>query len=154
MDKKHLALTGYFPWYWAILFAGKDIENRKWRTQVRVTIAIHTSKTTPAKEDLIARSFIKRVAGVDVPDPVNGAIIGVVDIVDCISEAPLLFQPGTDSPWLFGKYGYVLCNPKPLPEPIVCAGAMKFWALPVEIVQEIDRQLTNSCFNQEIVPAR
>lgn len=32
------------PWAWAILHAGKDVENRTWRTTYRGPVAIHASK--------------------------------------------------------------------------------------------------------------
>jgi len=31
------------PWAWAILHAGKDVENRRWNTRYRGPIAIHAS---------------------------------------------------------------------------------------------------------------
>jgi hypothetical protein len=35
------ALTIRQPWAWAIIYAGKNIENRSWNTKLRGTIAIH-----------------------------------------------------------------------------------------------------------------
>ena len=37
----------------------------------------------------------------------RGGIIGSVEIVDCVTES--------ESPWFFGRYGYVLRDPRPLP---------------------------------------
>ena len=37
----------------------------------------------------------------------RGGVIGSVEIADCVEES--------DSPWFFGKYGFVLRDPKPLP---------------------------------------
>jgi hypothetical protein len=34
----------------------------------------------------------------------RGALIGEVDIVDCVTDS--------DSPWFTGKYGFVLANPE------------------------------------------
>lgn len=42
------------------------------------------------------------------PDKMErGGIVGSVEIVDCVDES--------DSPWFFGRYGYVLRDPRPLP---------------------------------------
>ena len=38
------------------------------------------------------------------------AIVGLMDIVDCVTES--------DSPWFIGEYGWVLANPRPgIPQP-------------------------------------
>ena len=37
----------------------------------------------------------------------RGGIVGSVEIVDCVAVS--------DSPWFFGRFGFVLRDPKPLP---------------------------------------
>ena len=51
-----------------------------------------------------------------------------------------MFTPHA-SPWFVGDYGFVLANPCPLPEPIAIKGALKFWAVPEWVENEIWRQL-------------
>jgi len=134
-----LALSGYSIWYWAILHAGKDVENRKWPTAIRGTIALHASKRIPPEDYWEARGYIERIAKLKVgssEDFVKGAIIGVVDIVDCVKHS--------SSPWFFGPYGFVLQNPRVLPRPIPCAGALYFWKVPAEIEARIKDQLGDS----------
>ena len=47
-----------------------------------------------------------------------GGIVGAAEIVDCVTRS--------DSPWFFGKFGFVLRNVKPLPfEP--CRGQLGFF---------------------------
>jgi hypothetical protein len=50
-----LALSIRQPWLWAILRAGKRVENRKWRTDYRGPILLHASKgcTKEEYEDFI-----------------------------------------------------------------------------------------------------
>jgi hypothetical protein len=48
-----------------------------------------------------------------------------VEIVDCVSES--------SSPWFFGKYGFVLSNPRVLRNPIPCKGALGFFDVPYPI---------------------
>ena len=68
------ALTIRQPWAWAIVYAGKDIENRSWKTKLRETIAVHAGLGFDRDVDL--------PRGVKLPaeeEIVRGAIIGVVD---------------------------------------------------------------------------
>lgn len=54
----------------------------------------------------------------------RGAIVGLVEIVDCIRAST--------SPWFEGPYGFVLQNPRAI-SPIPCRGAQKLFDLPAEI---------------------
>ena len=63
----------------------------------------------------------------------QGAIIGVVDIVDVVEDS--------DSEWFGGPLGFVLKNPRPLNQPIPCKGKLFLWEVPPEIVKEMERQL-------------
>jgi hypothetical protein len=51
-----LALSVRQPWLWAILQAGKRIENRKWKTEYRGPLLLHAAKGCTAEEfeDFIA----------------------------------------------------------------------------------------------------
>jgi hypothetical protein len=133
------ALTIKQPWAWAIMSAGKDIENRNWFTNVRGTIAVHSSKKLDVAE---VESYKYTVLGnefFDYPQEVNclwedlicGAILGTVEIVDCVK--------GFNSPWFFGDYGFVLKNSKRLAEPIPFKGALGFWDIPKEIEEKINK---------------
>ena len=62
----------------------------------------------------------------------RGVIIGVVEIVDCVTESK--------SPWFLGDYGFVLKNQRPV-KPIPCSGALSFWTLPPEIERKIKRAI-------------
>lgn len=128
------AISVRAPWWWAILHLGKDIENRDWPTKFRGTVYLHSSKwwSTPGVVDdwdSVAacykvsggRSFDPGISFRNIKDA-GGRIVGTVDIVDCVSES--------SSPWFFGKYGFVLANPRALPEPIPCKGALGFFDVP------------------------
>jgi hypothetical protein len=126
-----LALTIRQPWAWCILNAGKDIENRSWPTKVRGTVAIHAAKgmTRDEYEECLAcchtiSTMQPMPEGLTMPEPQRltvGGIVGLVDIVDCVATS--------DSPWFFGRFGFVLANPRPLPF-IACKGALGFWRVP------------------------
>lgn len=103
------------PWAWAILHAGKDIENRDWSTTFRGTVLIHASAGMTRSEYDDGMDSIKYAVHPDsalsqfprFEDLQRGGIVGQVDIVDCIRDS--------DSNWFFGEYGFVLRNAKPLP---------------------------------------
>lgn len=121
------ALSIRQPWAWLILNAGKDIENRVWKTQFRGPVLIHASAGMTISEYGMAALFVARQVhpGIVLPtmaDLPRGGIVGQVEITDCVD--------GSCSPWFCGPYGFVLANPKPLPfKP--CKGSLKFFEVKV-----------------------
>jgi len=116
-------LTVRQPWAWGIIYGGKDVENRTWPTRFRGRVWIHAAATMTRDEAKDALAFIygfdpdlcMRMTHVDI---VLGAIIGSVEIVDCVQVS--------DSPWFAGPYGFVLRNPQPI-SPVKARGALGFW---------------------------
>ena len=96
------ALSVRQPWAWAIIHAGKDIENRTWQTDFRGRIAIHAGmKYKTGGDEHLSRRF-----DITVPtDIARGGIIGTVELVDCVTSSP--------SRWFEGPYGFVLRDPRP-----------------------------------------
>ena len=104
------------PWAWAIMNVGKDIENRKWFTSHRGPILIHASKGCTQAE--FKHFFFwwrdefphDPLANIKLPpqldDLPRGGIVGIADLVDCVSES--------SSPWFFGKFGFVLDKVEPV----------------------------------------
>lgn len=111
------ALSIRQPWAWAILQAGKDVENRVWRTAFRGPLLIHASKTVERD----AFDVIERICGVRPPDNLpTGGIVGQAIITGCITQST--------SPWFFGPFGFKLAHPVTLPfEP--CRGQLGFFSL-------------------------
>lgn len=109
------ALSIRQPWAWAILYAGKTIENRDWPTNFRGRLLIHASKTCTRREyedaiDFMQQRLILTEGGLKVP-PLEqldrGGIIGSVEVIDCVSHS--------NSAWFIGEHGFVLRKPKPMP---------------------------------------
>lgn len=103
------------PWAWAIFNAGKDIENRTWKTNFRGKILIHAGK----KIDGPAYHTLKHEYGLLVPEDGNlitGCIVGSVEIVDCVTQS--------DSKWFTGPYGFVLKNPIQFETPVPLIGQL------------------------------
>jgi hypothetical protein len=149
------ALSIRQPWAWAILHAGKDVENRDWYTPFRGKFAIHAAKGMTKDEYREAMAYIRHrfVANV-LRNPVTvqlgegrlslasgelvtpgfseitrGAIVGVAYVTDCVQAC--------NSPWFQGLWGFEIENVIALPEPIPCKGALGFWDAPEVIVQQI-----------------
>lgn len=103
-----IALSIRQPWAWAIINAGKDIENRDWPTRFRGPVCIHAAKGMTQDEFADASTYILRVSATVPPvNPPRGGIVGVAEIVDCVEES--------ESPWFFGRYGFVLRNVRAVP---------------------------------------
>jgi len=131
------AITLRQPWAWAIINAGKDIENRDWKTHFRGRVAIHAAVGMTHSQYEEACEYIRNInRRVRIPayeDMERGAIIGTVEIVDCVQD--------TDSPWFMGNYGFVLARPRRLPKPIACKGALSFWNVPQNIEARIKKAI-------------
>lgn len=101
------------PWAWAIIHAGKDIENRSWNTNVRGRFLVAAAKGMTKAEygafmDFVYSRQIKTVPLIPAADELQrGGIIGSVELVDCIDH--------TKSKWYEGEYGFLLRDPMPLP---------------------------------------
>jgi hypothetical protein len=109
-------LTIRQPWASLIVVAGlKDVENRTWPTSHRGPLAIHAGASpdkTATPEDWAAIAAFG--------DRPVGAIIGIVDVVDCVQ--------GYDSPYALGGFWHwVLENPRALPEAIPAKGRLGLW---------------------------
>lgn len=126
------------PWAWAILHAGKDIENRAWSTSYRGDLAVHATQIQPAS---------RLPSGVSVPpeqDLVLGSVIGLVQIADVVTES--------SSRWFSGPFGFVLRNPRPLARPVRCPGDQKIWDLPAWVEMAVRRSATRP--EQLVIQAR
>lgn len=113
-----LALSVRQPWAWAIIHAGKDVENRsggaiKWMRPVLggapMRIAIHAAKGLTRAEYESARAFIGNL-GVDCPPAdmlLRGGIIGSVEVGGLVDP-----RNGDGSKWWMGGHGLKLRHPE------------------------------------------
>lgn len=136
-DLPQMALSIRQPWAWAIIHAGKDVENRDWPTRFRGPVCIHAAKGMTLREYETAHNFMwsnrlatppgareESVFQEQVLD--RGGIIGTAEIVDCVEASA--------SPWFFGRYGFVLRNVRPV-DFIPVKGALGFfdWRKQMEV---------------------
>jgi hypothetical protein len=111
-DLPELALAVIQPWAWAIIYAGKDIENRSHKAvsfMVPLTgrRAIHASKGMTRDEYAEGKEFLESL-GIACPAPhelQRGGIIGSVEVRGAVRASA--------SRWFFGPVGLVLREPRP-----------------------------------------
>ena len=128
-DLPEYALSVRQPWAWAIIHAGKHIENRSWNARFAATramldfrgfVCIHASKGM-TRDEYDSVDFIESVSKIKAPPPhelLRGGIIGTVEIVTVVRKS--------SSPWFFGSVGLVLDNPRPV-DFIPSTGALGFF---------------------------
>ncbi len=133
-DLPKLALSIRQPWAWAIIHAGKDIENRSWgpanpSLKFRGRVAIHASSGITRYEFDDAIETIDEITGPEIDrlpqacELVRGAIVGSVEVVDVVRGSMFNSKHG---PWFFGPVGLVLRDPVAC-EPIPCKGKLGFF---------------------------
>ncbi len=134
--KPELALSIRQPWAFLICKGYKDIENRDWRVpSLRLfalpkRIYIHAGLKPDEdavsqagwmwiKERLTTKTF-GEIYGYTWKELLTfGAIIGEVDITDCVTDS--------ESPWFEGEYGFTLANAVLYENPIPCRGQLGFF---------------------------
>jgi len=125
------ALSIRQPWAWLIVNGYKDIENREWPTKFRGRIYVHAGKTSDVNVPALSLTQDWILDRLDnwqryqfhLQPKERGAIVGEVDIVDCVTQH--------DSTWFVGKYGFVLVNPIVYETPIPYKGQLGFFEVNV-----------------------
>ena len=114
------ALSIRQPWAYAILHLGKDVENRPWRTRYWGPILIHSSLTVEKDE--------ARKLKLDADQLVTGAIVGSVEIIDCIDNSRSKFA-------IPGQWHWILKSPRYLKTPIPFKGKLGFIPVPQKLLK-------------------
>lgn len=124
------ALSFRQPWADLVMMGVKDVENRSKRTHFRGTILVHASATRPPQDQIDWFTRAARRAGDlgerEVYEPDLGALLGTVDIVDCVTTS--------ESEWFGGPYGWILSNPKPFRRIIPYKGAVGIFYVPNQVL--------------------
>ena len=120
------AFTVYQPYAYAIVAGLKQYETRPRRTNVRGRVAVHAGK---AKDVLIPRPV-----GLIIPKSTvlhYGAVLGTVEIVDCIPVEALIDKISEQERLLGdytpGRFAWVLKNPVMFDKPIPARGFQGWW---------------------------
>lgn len=137
------------PWAYLICSGEKNIENRTWPTKYRGRVLVHASASpVPMKHEADVFTYAQWWQGL-APDQrilmqsntlPNSAIIGSVEIVDCVVNHESIWAEKTPMAYL-GKltiecqkpiYNWVLANPVLFAKPILnVKGRLSFWEYPM-----------------------
>jgi hypothetical protein len=122
------------PWAALIAYGIKDIENRTWRTHFRGKIYIHASAGMTKKQHEILKDLVvnRGVTCYDEENYLTSAIIGEVEIVDCVQDHPSIWAEKHSD--FMGEFihkpiwNWVLANPVLYDKPILnVKGKLSFW---------------------------
>ena len=137
------------PWASLIAHGIKDIENRTWKTNYRGKVYIHASAKQAGSYDELLND-LQKIEFKEKYDRVTlrkqhhfSAIIGEVDIVDCVINHPSIWAEKSDNYGRFFRngvpayvrkkenkpiYNWVLDNPVIYEKPILnVKGKLSFW---------------------------
>lgn len=139
------ALSLWQPWA-SLMAAGlKTIETRHWPTGYRGPLAIHAAKRRMSVEEreLVQDWRNARLLQWDWPpaDLPYGAIIAVVELVDCISSSKALIGlPAVEiafGNYSLGCWAWITRNLRAINPPILYRGQQGLFEIPDEILQEV-----------------
>lgn len=122
-----IVITIYQPYAYAIVAGIKRYETRPRKTNVRGRVAIHAAKGKPR--------FVTMAVDMAMPERMRlqfGAIIGTVEIVDCLPAEEVIHTLterervlGDYSP---GRWAWVLKNPVMFDMPVPAKGRQGWWS--------------------------
>ncbi|MFJ3957716.1 hypothetical protein [Arthrobacter sp. NPDC090010] len=130
------SLTLKAPWGWAIIHAGKDIENRTWATRHRGTIWVHTGQgedSSAFEAPAIKEALLRAPERTQGHWFLRGFVLGEVDVVD-VHHAEECRKPDGSlcSPWAENdQYHWRLKNPRAFACPFPEVGKQGLWEAPV-----------------------
>jgi hypothetical protein len=80
------------PWLWAIMHAGKRLENRSWRTSFRGSLYLHASRQLASASAIAECRKLTAEVGISLPTPrewPRGEILCIADLVDCVASTEI-----------------------------------------------------------------
>lgn len=137
------ALSFSQPWLWAVLHAGKHVENRPWAppiSMIEQRIALHAAASWdaapkyPSKGDLHSVQLRTPIGcllayGFEPPSRralyETGVIVATAVIDRVVTEDRTL--PTDQKRWFFGPFGWILRDIRLLTTPVVATGKLGLW---------------------------
>jgi len=146
------ALTIRQPYATLIMQGVKQFETRSWRTEYRGPLVIHAAANGARIHGDQLRRMEKRLRimptalmGLDYP---LGAVLGVVELVECLPISPRLIDALTPREKWLGWYsdgGFVWDLARAgrvrFAEPIACAGRQGLWTLPADLAARVEKEI-------------
>jgi hypothetical protein len=120
-------LTICQPYAHAIIHGTKRCENRDWNMRYRGPLLIHAGKS---------RAWISKDALGCYPGIVFGAVIGRVEVVDCLEAEAYVAKYGDDAWGCFGRFCIRVVNPLAFAQPIPWKGQLGLFDVPDAAVKD------------------
>jgi ASCH domain len=129
------ALTLQQPWAWAVIYGGKDVENRRWRTAYRGPLLIHAGKNADPDPEAHARLLWTMADPEAFAQPrgafkAREAIIGFVYLSDVLTDSPSRWATA-------GSYHWVMEFPSPVDPLVPCRGRPGLWVPPAAVTDRL-----------------
>lgn len=125
-------LTLHRPWGYAITYLDKRVENRPYPCFLNRGdyIAIHNGKAWDEEGAAFVRSLnsSELIANPTQETDPPGMIIAIARYCETVEYS--------DSPWFFGKYGWVLDEVTAI-DPVPCRGQQRLWDLPENVIWQV-----------------
>jgi hypothetical protein len=122
------ALSVRQPWAWALIHGNKRIENRSRRIYHRGPLLIHASRSLAEFGRGRDHSrLMPQLPAID--DLAFGAIIGMVDVVDCIPITEMEPDPFAEGPWC-----WIVAKPRPV-VPVPWTGQVSLFDVPDRLIR-------------------
>ena len=132
------AITIRQPWAELIIRGRKDVENRSWRTRHRGPLLIHAGVGADTE-------YFEEFDVSD--DVVRGAIIGVVELVECTKKV--------SSDWHGrGNWGWYLARPHRFKKPIPMKGRLGLFEVPGTILSQLPKALRKGAKKRSGAPQK
>lgn len=147
------ALSFSQPWLWAVLHAGKHVENRTWAPPIEMIdqrIALHAAKSWDKERNygtrdgrvVTATGYLLSLK-LDPPGHKESypqsAIVGVATIDRIVTSPKSLSADQTR--WFFGPFGWILKDVRVLKTPVAATGKLGLWTVPDNVESMVLEQL-------------
>jgi hypothetical protein len=124
------------PWTWLIASGFKTVENREWTDEYRGPVLLHAGVKVDSswfEKGELSYSMMSHYGILDYGIPeckasyATGAIIGVANLVDVVTEMP-------NNRWFCGTYGFVFSGARLFKKPIPYKGQLNLFKVPTSVV--------------------
>lgn len=135
------------PWASLVALGEKQVETRSWQIRFRGVLGIHASRRVrPEDAALLSREpFQSSLLRGGIASPLDlptGHIVGMCRIIACEPHTPDFIASlsarerafGTYAP---GRWGWLISDPHPLPQPIPARGRLGIWTADTEIAAQL-----------------
>lgn len=139
------AISLWQPWASLIVGGHKRYETRSWSTDVRGCVLIHAAlkwgktQAAIAARDPFASALAAMGLSIDPLTVPRGALLGSIEIVDCVpceSVRDNLDDAEREyGDYTYGRYAWVLSEPRLLSRPVLYRGGRGFFDVPRAVVR-------------------